>query len=227
MGPTGEGLDEPSRALVARYWWQRAEGELTSWVAFRQVLEDLRREGSPAPVLALAERAVADEHRHAGWCRDWAIRFGHDDRTPLRPRSEEPLRFRGATEDENRLLRIAFACLTETVGCFVLRAARPHLRDAELRQQSLRHTKDELQHSRVGWAHLATLDATRRAWLVGWMPRLLKLLPVACCDGSEEARDDLVAFGYFSRELLCRAHDEAVREVILPGLSHLGLARAA
>ena len=40
-------------------------------------------------------------------------------------------------------------------------------------------------------------------------------------------RDDLVPFGYFSKRLLCAAHDEAVATVILPGLQHLGLAKAA
>src|SRR6188768_461770 len=39
------GMDEltgEQRACLAAYWWQRAEGEITSWVGFQHVLEDLR-----------------------------------------------------------------------------------------------------------------------------------------------------------------------------------------
>jgi hypothetical protein len=48
-------------------------------------------------------------------------------------------------------------------------------------------------------------------------------LPEACCEGPEEQREELVPFGYFTPRLLRAAHDEAVSEVILPGLSRLGL----
>ena len=36
-------------------------------------------------------------------------------------------------------------------------------------------------------------------------------------------REDLVPFGYFTPRLLCAAYDQAMAEVILPGLEHLGL----
>ena len=132
-------LDAEQRASVAGYWWQRAEGEMTSWVGFQHVLDDLRTEGSPAPVIALAERSVADEWQHAMWCRDWARRFGHQRTEDPRPRSESPVTFRGATNDENRLLRIALCCMTETVGCFILRHARPFVTDPDLKAQYRRH----------------------------------------------------------------------------------------
>src|SRR4051812_48052263 len=106
-------LDPAQRAILADYWWRRAEGEITSWVAFGHVLEDLRAEGAPAPVLELAERSVADEYQHAVFCREWAVRFGHAE-GEVRPRSERRLTFRAASERENRLLRIALCCFTET-----------------------------------------------------------------------------------------------------------------
>lgn len=222
----GNELTSEERAEIAAYWWRRAEGEITSWVGFGHVLEDLRAEGSPSAVIALAERAVRDEHRHAMFCREWAERFGHAG-GELRPRSETPVTFRGATDAENRLLRIALCCLTETVGCFTLRHARLLLKDPELRKLNRRHMADELGHSRVGWAHLSTLETRRQEWLRGFMPHLLELVSVACCDGPEQAREELVPFGYFTPRLLRAAHDEALREVIVPGLAHLGITRAA
>jgi len=220
-------LNGEQRACLAAYWWRRAEGEITSWVAFGHVLQDLRVEHSPSPVIALAERAVADEYQHALWCMDWARRFGHPSGTQVRPRSERPLFFSGRSEEENRLLRIALCCLTETVGCFLLRLLRPVLTDPALRELNRRHLADELQHSRVGWAHLSTLDERKREFLGAWMPKLLEALPVVCCDGPGEDREELVPFGYFTPRLLRAAHSEAVREVILPGLEHNGLRRVA
>jgi hypothetical protein len=219
-------LDDEQRAILADYWWRRAEGEITSWVAFGHVLEDLRAENAPKPVLELAERSVADEYQHSVFCREWAVRFGHAE-GEVRPRSERRLTFAGASERENRLLRIMLCCFTETVGCFLLRRVRPLITDPELRRLNQRHLADELRHSRVGWAELSTLDEAGRALLAERVPELLAVLPVACCEGPEEEHAELVPFGYFTPTVLAAAHAEAVREVIEPGLLHLGIRRAA
>lgn len=218
-----DALSAEQRARVGAYWWRRAQGELTSWVGFQHVLDDLKVENSPAPIIALAERSVRDEYQHAMFCSEWAQRFGHPT-GELRPRSERPATFAGATESENRLLRITLCCFTESVGCFVLQHVRPTVTDTELRNLNRRHLADELQHSRVGWGHLATLDAAQKAFLRARIPGLLRLLPAICCQGPEDDFEDLVPFGYFTRRLLRAAHDEAVAEVIIPGLAHLGLA---
>lgn len=220
---TRDELSDEQRSTLAAYWWRRSEGELTSWVGFQHVLDDLRAEKSPQTVLELAERAVRDEHKHSMFCREWAIRFGHPGDTEIVPRSEEPLRFRGATDAQNRLLRILMCCFTETVGCFILRHVRKVVTDPELRLLNQRHLADELQHSRVGWGHLATLDAPSRAFLRQWAPVVLSVLPEACCEGPELSAEELVPFGYFTPRLLRAAHDEALSDVILPGLIHLGL----
>jgi hypothetical protein len=218
----GAGLDAEARATVARYWFRRAEGEMTSFVGFQHVLADLRAEGTPPAIFELALRAVKDEHKHALFCRDWAVRFGHPG-GEIVPRSTAPLRFRGATEREQRLLRILLCCFTETVGCFILRRVRRVVTLPELRRLNQRHLADELQHSRVGWGHLSTLQAGAREVLRAWTPAVLALLPEACCEGPEEEREELVPYGYFTPGLLKAAYEEALAEVILPGLERLGL----
>jgi hypothetical protein len=221
-----DGLSEEQRERVASYWWQRAQGELRSWHAFRHVLADLRVEQAAPAVIALAERAVQDEHRHAEWCRDWALRFRHPGGESA-ARGEQPIAFRGATDAQNRLLRIVFCCMNETVGCVVLRHVRPLLELPELREQNRRHMADELQHSRVGWAHLATIGAEQRAFFGPWLPVLSRLVKQAWCEGTEGEHEDLVPYGYFSLRLLHAAHQEAVESLILPGFAHLGLGKAA
>jgi len=219
-----EKLSAEERRAVADYWWSRAEGEMTSFIAFRHVLDDLKAESSPASIVSLAEQAVADEHRHSLWCQQWARHYGHPG-GEVKPRSERPLSFVGATHEENRLLRIAFCCFTETVGCFTLRLARERLLGAELRKQNQVHLSDELRHSRVGWGHLSTLNAPQREVVAGFLPLLERTLRVACCDGTEEDAEALVAHGYFTPRLLREAHDAAMAEVIRPGLAHLGIDR--
>jgi hypothetical protein len=218
-----DGLSEEQRATVAAYWFRRSEGELTSCVGFQHVLADLRAEGSPAAVLELAERAVRDEYQHAVWCREWAIRFGHPEAIETKARGTDPVRFNGASERENRLLRILLCCLTETVGCFILRHVRQVVVEPELRRLNQRHLADEVRHSRVGWAHLATLTPQTRELVEPWLPKVLGLLPAVCCDGPELEREELVPFGYFTPRLLRAAHADALHEVILPGLSHVGV----
>jgi hypothetical protein len=222
----GDGLTALQRARVADYWWSRAHGEMTSWIAFGHVLDDLRCEGAPEALVALAERAVGDERQHALWCRDWAVRFGHVG-GEVQPRSERRLTFADATEAENRLLRIALCCFTETVGCVILRSIRPRLVDPALLELNHRHLADELQHSRVGWGYLATLSASQRAVLERRSAQLFRVLRAITCDGSERDEDELVPFGYFTPELLRRAHEEAMTGLILPGLRHLGIAVSA
>lgn len=222
----GKDLRSADRDLVADYWWRRAEGEMTSWVGFQHVLGDLQAAGATEPVLRLARRSVADEYRHAEWCRDWAYAFGHPP-GDVRPRTTRPVTFPGASEAENRLLRIAFCCFTESVGCFVLQEVRPHVVHLGLRRQNQQHFADELQHSRVGWGHLSTLRLADKRRLIRFLPMLLDLLPSACVEGPELERDDLVPFGYFTPSLLGRAHRRAIEQVIVPGLQHLGLQVAA
>ncbi|HVU04961.1 MAG TPA: hypothetical protein VHE30_24590 [Polyangiaceae bacterium] len=222
--PVGE-LDFADRRLVADYWFSRAEGELTSAYGFEHVLEDLRRDGAPAPILSLAERSVADEYRHSGWCREWAERFGRAPAEP-RPRSTAPVRFLRATEAEERLLRITFCCFTETVGSFVLRKVRPFVTSPELRKLNQRHTADELAHAKVGWGYLSTTTEGAKALIAERLDELLATLRRVSCEGTEVEREDLIGWGYFTPSLLAAAHDEAVREVILPGLEHLGITSA-
>lgn len=218
------GLDQAARTRVADYWWSRAHGEMTSWVGFGHVLDDLKQEQAPAALLALAERAIEDEYQHALWCRDWAVQFGHAG-GEVKPRTERRLVFAGANERENRLLRIVLCCFTETVGCVILRLIRPRITVPALLELNHRHMSDELQHSRVGWGYLATLDDAQKTFLATRLGELFRMLKISCCEGTEQDDDALVPFGYFTPRLLHAAHDEAVRELILPGLDHLDIQR--
>lgn len=222
-----EPVDPEQRAVLARYWWRRAEGEMGAWYAFGYLYEDLQALDAPGPLLELARHGIEEEHRHALWARDCAVRFGHAARGEPKPRSTRPLTFSGATARENRLLRVAFACLTETCGCVVLQDVRPRVFDRALRRLNQRHLADEVKHARVGWGYLATVRGEEQRVVREWMPELLRVLPQAVCDGPEQDFEELVPYGYFTPAVLASAHERALREVIVPGLVHLELKEAS
>ena len=219
-------LTTEQRERIGAYWWRRAEGELTSWVGFGHVLEDLRAEGSPISVIALAERSVEDERRHALFCREWAARFGHDG-------GELSSAEREATGVPGRhRTRKSFASNCSLLshgdrGLFHLAASAagaPRSR-AQKAEPPSHEGRARSQPGRLG--HLSTLDPRQKDWLRSFLPVLFEVLPAACYEGPEEPREELVPYGYFTPRLLRSAHDEALREVILPGLAHLDIPRAA
>lgn len=191
---------------------------------FRQVLRDFAALDTAAPLVALAERALADEEKHGHWGRDWAVFFGHPDSSDPVASRTKPFALPGLSERSNRVVRVAFCALTETVGCHVLAAVRPRITFEPLRNVNREHLGDEVVHARIGWSFLATLEGADRELVRHTMPILLRLLPQACCEGPEDNRyDHLIPWGYFTPDCLHAAHRQALREVILPGLDHLGL----
>ncbi len=215
-------LSAAQRRLVADYWWQRALGERTSWVGLGHVRQDMIALGAPSGLIQLAERAVADEYKHSLWCRDRAVFFGHEYRE-IEARSEARLFFPRVGEEENRLLRVAFCCLTETLGVVLLQKARVDMFDSAMRSLNHGHMKDEVQHSRLCWAVLSGLNASQRAKLLPYWPLLLDMLACVAVDGIGADHDELVAHGYISSALARQAHTAARRDVIDPGLSALDL----
>jgi hypothetical protein len=88
------------------------------------------------------------------------------------------------------------------------------------------HLTDEIEHARVGWAHLASdaVSAATRSALALCLPKLLE----ANAPGWE--RDDpslppegVPAQGHLSREASRRVFVDAVAELVLPGFAHVGI----
>jgi len=219
-----EDLTQEQRGVLAEYWRGRGVGEMGAERYFARIVSDLRALGAAQSLIDCAIAATGDERRHGLWGRDWAVFFGHTDASdPLAIRTKE-LMFPGASARENGILRIAFCALLETVGCHTLAAVRPRIGYGPLLENNRVHLSDEVRHARVGWAFLSTLNASDRHVVSRFLPLLLRLLPKAVCEGSESDQyDALVPFGYLTPSILRQSHAEAVREVIEPGLEHVGI----
>lgn len=216
-------LTAAERKVLADYWRFRGEGEMGAERFFTRLLDDMQVLGVDPAILELAQRGPGDERKHGLWGRDWAVFFGSKDQTdPVASRIRE-LTFPGATPHQNRVLRLAFCCFTETVGCHTLTDIRPRITYPPLRALNRTHLADETVHARIGWAYLASAGPEERATIQRFLPVLLGFLPIACCEGPEDERyEHLVPLGYLTPRVLHGALQRALREVILPGLEHLG-----
>lgn len=219
-------LSVAQRATLHEYWIDRAKGELTTALTFEFMLDDLTHEGVPDELRNLAKTAIIDEHRHVDWCLRWARLV--DDTKPAEPRlgGTRPLSFEGASAHDNRLLRTVFGCcFSETVAVHVLSASHSRIRLPSVRSLNRLHLREEVPHARLGWALLGWQGVTSRDrdMLRSYVPEMTRLTRMAWQSTRREPDEDLHALGYLSSPLVALACDEAIPNVVLPGLEHLGV----
>lgn len=204
------------------------EQEHLAVAAFATLAIDLARVGCDSVVLSLVTRAAADEVRHADICRRLAAIHGGNPPARLAGIPELP-RYPGASNEDVALFRLVeMCCLSETLtGVYFTRMLERTTDElAKACVQSL--LEDEIDHGRVGWAHLAAVKkAGGGAALDVQLPELLRVTvkPVIDEARAEPEADDPVieAHGYLGRTTGARLYEEGFAEVILPGFEALGV----
>jgi hypothetical protein len=228
---TGDGsIDELSpeeRRLLAETWILRAAMERRVADSFIVVLDALLRRGAGAELQRLAERAIDDEYRHAELSRRVASRYaGRALPAPARLPLETP-RHRGAPPALRDSLHIVGQCvLNETTAGAYLEVSLAHA-TAPFAVSALREIlSDEIDHGRIGWAHLASLDGETRAAVARWM------LPMAFVNlrvwRKESAAlphhpEALTRHGVPPAAIIHAALVDAVQSLVVPGLRMLGM----
>jgi hypothetical protein len=222
-------LDADRRRRLASAWRWRMEQEHLAVGAFSLLAVELARVGCHSVVLSLVTRAAADEVRHADICRRLAeIHGGAPILGQLSGVHGFP-DFEGASPEDAALYHIVeMCCLSETfTGVYFTemldRTTHPLGHTAV---QSL--LEDEIDHGRVGWAHLA---AVRRAGggasLSRVLPELVRMTVKPVMDDARRAPegDDAVidAHGYLGRDRGAAIYAETLFEVIFPGFEALGV----
>jgi hypothetical protein len=88
---------------------------------------------------------------------------------------------------------------------------------------------DEIDHARLGWAHLAGLTASERDQLAPWLPALVQANLKMWRDSPRCYSDErlLNAHGAPPGNIVEQALLNAIRQLIIPGLEHFGLPTAA
>lgn len=221
-----DGLADEQRAELVAVWLARAGSERRVADAFEVIRDALAARRSNAELVALATRAVDDEHRHAELARRVASRVaGRELEPPARLTLIVP-EHRGAPARLLGSLHIlGHAAMNETFASAFLEASLGLAR-APLARAALRELlSDEIDHARIGWAHLAELNERERAELVPWLDSLvhanLKMWRNAPRPYTSDAL--LHHHGAPPAEVVERALIGAVADLIVPGLAHFGL----
>ncbi len=211
------------RHLLAAMWAYRARSEGEAAAHYEDLARRLQRDGGPlARFGERIEAARRDELRHQEICAAMAARFGHIARGPESPKTR-----RIAPHDLHGPARLAYEvvacfCVTESINATLLLRSGEQARDDETRRVLRALLVDEVDHSRIGWAYLAS-DSEWRCEIAERLPVILKATThdddflVSSPRPSSAA---LVAYGLLSRDGLRSVFREAMEGVVLPGLEH-------
>lgn len=225
--PDASSLAPAARRALATVWAFRANAEREAEQRFARLARELRAVGSATEAVTLAERAVGEERRHRVLCRAMAEAYGGEPPAEPPP-SALPL---GGTrfEHQDRVLYelVAFCCVTETLNSALMRVCHAEAREPGARAALRLILRDEVHHSRIGWAHLAHERARGRgAFLAAEIPRMLAgavreelFSPLPA--GAHEAA--LRHHGELPEVVRLSIFEAAARDVIAPGLELLGV----
>jgi hypothetical protein len=225
--PSVDALPAAEREALAQIWIRRAAMERRVADSFEVIHGSLVRRKANPELIALAERAIDDEFRHAELSRVVASRFaGRELPAPARLELEVPKHKGASPELRDTLFIIGQCVLNETTAGAYLEACHVRATGPLAKAAISELLSDEIDHGRIGWAHLATLDEASRAEVGRW------LLPMAFLNLrvwryetpiDPEHTEGLTAHGAPRPELIHEALADALRELIVPGLQRLGI----
>jgi len=224
--PALDALTDQQREQLAAVWLGRAASERRVADAFEAIHAALESTRSDSSLRALAARAIDDEHRHAELCRVVAARCaGRTLPPPERLTLVQP-EHRGAPARLVPTLHVLGHCaMNETLASAFLEASLGYA-DAPLGRAALRELlSDEVDHARIGWAHLAELGEQRRAELIPWLDSLVYANLKMWRDTPRASATDaeLHRHGAPPAEAIEQALLAAVRDLIIPGLARFEL----
>lgn len=183
-------------------------------------------------VLALVTRAASDEVRHREVCQRLAAEFlGASVPTGFRGVPTIP-RHPGVSPADRALLHLVeMGCLSETLTGAYLTQMLARATNRAMRAAIGSLLQDEIDHGRLGWAHLAACARDGTAACVGpALPAMLeRTMGGVMRAPSPSAPSDrvLAAYGQIPLHEAKECFAETLRDVILPGFATLGVDLAA
>lgn len=222
-----EALPQATRETLAAVWRVRAAMERRVADSFQVIVDALRARDASAELVALAHRAIDDEHRHAELSRVVASRYaGREVPAPERLPLVVP-RLEGASPAVRSTLHVVGQCiLNETTAAAYLELCMHHATGSTAQWGLRELLADEVDHGRIGWAHLASLPADERRGLSPW------LLPLAFLNlrvWRQETIDENFADPVFAEHGAPNAADveaalsSALGDLIVTGFARLGM----
>ncbi len=213
------------REELATIWLSQAATEARVARSFALVHESLALLGADAGLVEVSARAVEDEHRHEALCRTMAERYAGAPVVPTPVLPFSPPRHHEAKSDRDRraLWVVGQCAFNETFASAYLSLCFDRVETPLARAAIRELLSDEIDHARIGWAYLSTIDAATRATISDW------LVPLAVSNLREWrkvrlAEDERLApHGIPPAGAVEEALSHAMRDLVAPGLAHVGL----
>lgn len=215
------------RARVAGTWAFRTRAEIEASARFERMATELAAVGATAVVVRGANDAAADERRHRDLCAKLAAAWGVPDATNHVPprtrigRSEMPARDRLLWEV------VAVCCISETMNTALMTRCQEVAKDEAIRATLHELLTDEVNHARLGWAHLAAERAEGRGGFLGdVLPLMLEAsVEPGFLEGTAPPAwtDALYDYGELPGPELVQIYCDTMNVVVFPGFEAMGI----
>lgn len=226
VDPSLDALPDEARQALVTHWLRRSQSEWRVGLAF-EALEVLGRGLADSVVLALLRQSAGQELEHARLCHRLAERYAGSD-LPEVVRPEAPLPDFGT---ESARLELTFnivglCCINETFATAWLRHCLALARAPLAVAANRKHLEDEIDHARLGWAHLASSSVTRQDKLA-LAQRLPELIHVNLAQWEAVSNylpgEALPEQGQPSARESSRVLRQAIDGLLLPGFAYVGV----
>jgi hypothetical protein len=223
-----EQIDAKTRGEAAQLWAMRAGMELAVCAAYSVIVRELLETGVDRRVLELCTAAGAEEVKHAQLCLDVAEALDLQTRPWPIPASLHVPSYDGVRSGSllAALHLVAMSCLNESIACVRLAEAINLTKSQTVRRVLHQILRDEVQHARAGWAHLASAHVTMamRADIGRFVPHLVESSLTGLVDENASIpSEDFAPLGLPSVEQARMHAHRAVREIVLPGFRRLNV----
>ncbi len=224
--PAIDAMDPALRHAVGATWQRRAHEELKASMTFALLSRKLLEIGAAPEAMSRVARAVGDEVRHAEVCRALASRYlGEEVPWPAAVHAEL-----GPTDDDPRvqasLHTVALSCVNETIAGVFIEASHAACVCPSARATLGIILADEVEHGRAGWAFLASVRTDRIVMRAVQRNLAAIVGEIAACwfdDTPVTLPAGAPEHGLPSNQDTHRCVVTALREIVLPGFTQLGL----
>ncbi len=232
-------LNEAGRRRAAALWTYRAAAEREAEARFRRLSVELEQVKADPIVVGLSAQAAQDEARHHVLCVELARALNdraEPSKAPKPPGAERrqapapPPVHLGRPDRREQVLAevVAMSCVTETLSAALLVEMRAQACDPQVRQTVHEVLCDEVDHSRLGWAHLAAEAGRGRVnWLAPHLPAMLAATvheELFEDSAPEDATSEVLAgLGGLRRHTRRELFTGTMLGVVFPGLRRFGV----
>ena len=217
-------MNEGLRRRIGEAWAFRTRVEREAALRFARLARVIGALDAGSPVVEMMERAAREEERHVDLCAGLAEAYGRPATDPARDAPLAPSRL--GPREAVLYEVVAACCITETesvatVTTLLAAGAEPRVREV-LREIA----RDEVTHSRMGWAHLAREAPQGVGFLGEWIPVMLTgTVPsdFFAAAGRDPDTEELLRHGLLSQAQKQGVFVETLRTVVFPGLEQFGV----